>query len=562
MADAKFFSNSLFEGSSNRVGLQFLQEKEVRSGQLDRFLHGRRASFVRGGPPVQAADSPKQQGRELVAARNEREQARQAAKAAKRQRVRQASAQLKATLEKLQYSRDAGSGRVMVTAAGTGGLATRALARATSAVGARRQRPQGCGGARDRPGTAGSMGSSVGSSVGSMGSMGSFSSSNSRSRPGGAMAGTRQCGASRAGQRAGKKALLPLNKRRVTPELLRAAERLNEYLQHREIRCIDLVRWAEVKNHNVKPSRSEGSGFMSYLTNLCAEREPHFCAAKLRGLLLGDLAKMPGMRSRDIEAIVAHVETEWGSVDFKTLEALIKKVHRAHAPQDPMMRLAAVVRADPSSDILWRNSGTAYRQVVNPAAAASGTFSQQGLHKRRASRAPLTAALAQIDGVLRARRLHVAEMFPEVAALGQRPRHLRSRHLCTIISEQECWRTNAFQNTLLAADGAPPDAASCTAAQVQSVQQQGWVSSSAFRAKLRELLGGAGASACELAVAHFERAGGRVDIFEVDRVLKQVREQAQRDDLKQAKAIARREQSRTVGVVPFEPRPLLGRPVN
>ena len=342
--------------------------------------------------------------------------------------------------------------------------------------------------------------------------------------------------------------------------VLAAAEKLNEYLQHREIRIIDLVRWAEVKT--VEPSRAEGSGFMSYLTNLCAEREPFFCAAKLRQLLLKDLNNMPGMRRRDIDALVAHVETDWGSIDYKTLEKLVKKVHQAHLPQDPMMRLAAVVRADPSVDLLWRNSGTAYRQVANPAAAAAGTFTKKGLSKRSVSRAPLTAALALVEGALRAQRLHVSEMFPEVAALGQRPRHLRSRPLCTIISEQECWRTNSFQNTLLAVDGAPDDApGACNAAQLQSVQQNGWVSTVAFRAKLRELLGDTEARACDLASSHFERPGGRVDIFEVDRVLKQVRAHAERDEQRLAQAHARKEKSRTVGTVPFQARPLLGRPV-
>ena len=44
-----------------------------------------------------------------------------------------------------------------------------------------------------------------------------------------------------------------------------------------------------------------------------------------------------------------------------------------------------------------------------------------------------------------------------------------------------------------------------------------------FRAKLQELLGDTSAHVCDVATAHFQRPGGRVDIFEVDHTLKQIR---------------------------------------
>ena len=193
------------------------------------------------------------------------------------------------------------------------------------------------------------------------------------------------------------------------------------------------------------------------------------------------------------------------------------------------------------------------------AATARNKFSAEALHKlQRNSNAP-TAALEALARALVERRIHFSDLFPAVAAVAARPAHLRQQQLCTVVSENECWRTNSFGNSrlkfnrnpeqdLLSAEDSPQrmvtqlrgPAFSVTASSVEAMQQRGWVSPDEFRRVVLQLatVGGPGQGRTgdegvltpALVEALVERFGkdNQVNVYEVERSMRQVQHHARR----------------------------------
>lgn len=353
---------------------------------------------------------------------------------------------------------------------------------------------------------------------------------------------------------------------------------LKHYMHEREIRAIDIVRRCELLGQDVI-----GALPRAWLGRPSApsRAEPVFSLRKLYELLTH---RLPGLRMKPTDArlLLRYVEAQGqgqqGQIDCHAFEALLKQV--ARPAQDPMDRLALLVSHNPTTDMLYRNSGRAYASVhAVDTATARSKFSTEALHKLRRENNAATTALEALACVLMERRTRFSDLFPAVAAVATRPAHLRQQQLCTVVSENECWRTNSFRNSRLKFNRNPEEdllsadspqrmvtqlrgpAFSVTASSVEAMQQRGWVSSDEFRRVVLQLAtvlvgapgqdrtAGDGVLTPALVEALVERfgKGNTVDVYEVERSMRQVQHHARRRRQHQSKLQAHVRARTTVG---------------